>query len=70
MKPFSLVITGDFTFSKVSVADDTSLNYEDKPQSTRKDSDEKNKTYYGVMIIIGIVVVVIIILICWWWYGL
>ena len=61
------MITGDFTFSKVSVADDTSLNYEDKPQSTRKDSDEKNKTYYCVMIIIGIVVVVIIILICMCW---
>ena len=57
------MITGDFTFSKVSVADDTSLNYEDKPQSTRKDSDEN----VGGLSITGIVVVVVIILIINWY---
>ena len=59
------MIIGDFTFSKVSVVDDTSLNYEDKPQSTRTNSDDG----IGGLSITGIVVVVIIIVIINW-YGL
>ena len=68
--PFSLVITGDFTFSKVSVADDTSLNYEDKPQSTRTFDDDDNKTNFASLGIIGIVVVIILGLIGCIKYGL
>ena len=59
------MITGDFTFSEVSVEDDTSLNYEDKPQSTRTNSDDDNA---GGLSLTGIVVVVVIILIVNW-YG-
>lgn len=58
------MITGDFTFNKVSVDDDTTLNYEDKPQSTRTNSDDEN---YGGLSITGVVVVVVIILIINWY---
>lgn len=35
-QPFSIVITGDFDYNKVEVADNTTSDYEDKPQSQRK----------------------------------
>ena len=59
------MITGDFTFNEVSVEDDTSLNYEDKPQSTRTYPDEGGLTLID-LIINGIVLIVIIALMsCW-----
>ena len=59
------MITGDFTFDKVSVDDDTSLDYKDQPQSARSSSDGEN---VGGLSITGVVVVVIIVLIVNW-YG-
>ena len=59
------MITGDFTFDKVSVDDDTSLDYKDQPQSARSGSVGEN---VGGLSITGVVVVVIIVLIVNW-YG-
>ena len=58
------MITGDFTFDKVSVDDDTSLDYKDQPQSARSGSDGEN---VGGLSITGVVVVVIIVLIVNWY---
>lgn len=57
IKPFSIVFTGDFKVDEIEVEDDTSKNYEDKPQSQRSSG-----VNIWIVILVLVVIVIIIIL--------
>lgn len=58
LQPFSIVFTGDFKVDEIEVEDDTSKNYEDKPQSQRSSG-----VNIWIVILVLVVIVIIIILV-------